>query len=171
MRMKRWFVAVLLSTMTAPLARAQRAEPSVVRGSVVRVRAPAIVPTRIQGTVTQVDEAFLFIRVGPDDAPMKIARESIARLHVREGQRGKFWKGALIGTGVGVAAALLSGVYEDGGEFCIGYECVLFASLFTVPVGFVVGGVTGSFFKTDRWIAVRPNLLRMSPAPELWLAR
>jgi hypothetical protein len=85
-----------------------------------------------------------------------IPRAAIDTLWAADGTRGHFWAGAGIGL---IAGALLGVAIGSTQEFCM-FSCSPATGIGLVigmPVGFMVGGVTGMFIRSDRWRPVTPG--------------
>jgi len=112
-------------------------------GSLVRMSAPSIGSGSIQGTVVEIDEQALLIRV-KDGGRVRVPRETIHRVEVSLGTHGHALKGMAIGALVGGAVGAI-----DIDCKCPGSDHVAGA------VGGAVGGlVIGALIRSDRWAPV-----------------
>jgi hypothetical protein len=174
---RRAAAAAGLATILSTPAAAQDPSPL---GPGVRVRVSvAASKDRLEGTVQSIDQAMLSV-ISNDHQLVKIPRSDITRLETGWGRKGNARKGFIIGGLIGVGGGLLAcGVseetyYEDfRDEFdydgCEGGEWVGFP----LAAGAVWGGIgalIGHFIKSDRWVEMPIDKVRLAvgPSPRGW---
>jgi hypothetical protein len=160
-----------LLAATVPAA-AQDPQPL---GPGVRVRiSVAASKERLKGTVQALEPSVLAV-ISDDHQLVRVPRSTITRLETGWGRRGNARKGLLIGGAVGVTGGLLAcGLSdddwpfedEDFGEACDGGDWVAVPLLAGAVYG-GIGALIGHFIKTDRWVEVPLDRVKVSlgPAP------
>jgi hypothetical protein len=161
--------------LLAPAGPAAAEDPQPL-GPGVRVRiAVATSRDRLKGTVQALDESVLSV-ISDDHELIRVPRSSITGLETGWGRRGNAKRGLVIGGLVGVGVGLLvCGVDEtyrhDSDRIsedtaCHGGEWVAFPLLTGVAYG-GLGALIGHFIKTDRWVEVPLDRVKVSlgPAP------
>ena len=115
------FAITCCSAMAVPRAGAQLAELQL--GARVRVRAPAVVAGRLEGTVTARSLNSVTLTT-PRGAPVPVPLAAITAAEVSRGRsrRDGAVKGLAWGAGVGLAVGILSAVTYDAGSDTCGTE-------------------------------------------------
>jgi hypothetical protein len=142
-------------------------------GPGVRVRIAASgSKERLKGTVQSLDQSVLAV-ISDDHQLVRVPRSTITSLETGWGRKGNAKKGFIIGGAIGVAGGLLTcAVSDDDWPFeddtinssCEGADWVGIPLL----AGGVYGGVgalIGHFIKSDRWVEVPLDRLKLSVGP------
>jgi hypothetical protein len=131
---------------------------------------------RLKGTVQSLEPGTLSV-IGDDRHPVKIPRANITRLETGWGRHGNAKKGFFIGGAFGLAGGLLAcatvgsrseyGGLLDDPEFA---NCDTTGERVAVPLatGVVWGGLgalIGSLVKSERWVEMPIDRLRVSVGP------
>jgi len=144
-------------------------------GPGIRVRL-AVTASRdlLKGTVQALDRDVLSV-ISDDHQLVKVPRASITRLETGWGRKGNARKGLVIGGLIGVGGGLLVCGTDDDNFFeglndstnlstCDGGEWVALP-LLTGAVYGGVGALIGHFIKSDRWVELPLDKVRMSVGP------
>jgi hypothetical protein len=171
-------VAGLAFALSDPAA-AQDASPL---GPGVRVRVSvAASGDRLKGTVQAVDQDLLSV-ISDDHQLVKIPRSNITRLETGWGRKGNARKGFIIGGLIGVGAGLIACAVSEENDFddfddfhYHDYEGCEGAEWAGIPIaaGAVYGGLgalIGHFIKSERWVEMPIDKVRLAvgPAPRGW---
>lgn len=161
--MRSGFVFAMTIAVSASTAAAQ--SPVITQGQRVRLSAPSLGLERQPAVVEEYrGDALLVIA----DSALSIPVTSLTRLEVYRGRHGHFWKGAGIGFLAGaVAGALLGPSLSE----CPSYGCDTSPALQRAVggvafglAGGLVGGLVGGLAKTDRWVELPLDQVRVSIA-------
>jgi hypothetical protein len=142
-------------------------------GPGVRVRVSAAgTQDRLEGTVQSLDDSALSV-ISDDHQLVKIPRSTITRLETGWGRKGNAKKGFIIGGLVGVGGGLLvcaaSGDpdYHDDFDFdqCDGAGEWIGVSLLSGAVYGGIGALIGHFIKSDRWVEMPIQKVRVGVGP------
>ena len=145
-----WCVCLVVSSRGALLVaqEPERLEP----GMRVRVNAPEQASKRIVGTLTAVDASVLTIQTSNDEVVVR--RDAIQTLELSE-RRGWKRRGALIGAGLGLVAAVIAAAAEDEPEPFINgrplftrTDMGMMYGILAVPVGAIAGALIAP---GERW--------------------
>ena len=162
--------ALALALAAGVAAPAGAAEPLPV-GPGVRVRiAVATSRDRLKGTVQGLDERFLSV-ISDDHQLVQVPRSSITALETGWGRRGNARKGLVIGAISGAAGGLLACAASAGGDdwpfdddhdsVCNDGDWVAVPAVAAAVYG-GIGALIGHFIKTDRWMEVPLDKVRVS---------
>ena len=171
MRPITFFVAVLA---VAPLTRVTAQEPPPVKvGDRVRVshdctyRGTRKRCQEDRGTVDAVKADSIVLSAKKDQSRMVILIASVTRLRVVRGRRGHLLAGAGVGAAVGAAAGLIAispeGTCTGSGNY--GELCALAVAV-SIGAGAALGALVGALVRTERWVPVPLDQLRVSFAPQ-----
>ena len=165
----------MLTIAAAALAAAVatgNAAPFASPGAGEKVRVTTLRGRNLQtGVVVESDAEFLTVSLGSGRSPVRIPLGSIERLEVARGRRMAAKEGALWG---GVVGAVLGGLAAAGiGEAMCenATNCGTSAEGYLVGIGIFgaagagVGALTGLAFKTDRWVRVPIDRVRVGIKP------
>ena len=141
-----WCLCLGVSSQTTRLYAEQ--SESLKPGMRLRVTAPSQAPKRLVGILTSVDPSVLIIQTSKE--PITLRREAIRTLEFSE-RGGRKKKGALIGAGVGVVAALIISATTKEGDLLTPAESGLAAAILFVPVGAGLGALVAP---GERWVPV-----------------
>jgi hypothetical protein len=144
---------------------------SIAVGSKVRLLAPAAIQGTIEGTVMATDAESLLIGVD-GRGPARVSRNAITRFEMAFGRRRHTRTGLIIGTAagallVGLAAAIPKDEFcplgEPSTQSCLDDRSALLA--FGLPALALEGAAIGALIKSDRWLPVPLENVRLSLAP------
>jgi hypothetical protein len=160
---------VLALALEGAAVPAQAEEPLPI-GPGVRVRiAVATARDRLKGTVQALDDRFLSV-ISDDHQLVQVPRSSITALETGWGRRGNarkgLWIGAIVGASGGLLACAASTDEEDwpfdGGDgVCNDGDWVAVPAVAAAVYG-GIGALIGHFIKTDRWMQVPLDKVRVS---------
>ena len=131
-------------------------------GMRVRVNAPAQEAKPVVGTLTDIDPFLLTIQTSKERVPVR--REAILAVW-RSERRSQKKKAALIGAGVGLAAALILAAADNQDPFLGGVsggELALAYSILFVPAGAGVGAIIAP---GERWVTVPISTVGAARSP------
>src|SRR5262245_8287321 len=164
-RIVAWTLVASLSLLSAAPLRADDAPPVEV-GARVRVTAASTGPVKkTVGRLVAIEADRLTLAVEGRPAPVVVPLDSVLRLE-RSVRKSKRWKGALVGLGISVAAAVLASTdttCDDSGASGCSYagEGLL--------AGFVLGlpaaGLGALIAPGEKWQDARPVGVGLSPTP------
>jgi hypothetical protein len=145
-------------------------------GPGVRVRL-SVVASRdlLKGTVQALDDDVLSV-ISDDHQLVKIPRASITRLETGWGRKGNARKGLIIGGLIGVGGGLLVCATDDDDFFddfddntnlstCDGAGEWIAVPLLTGAAYGGIGALIGHFIKSDRWVELPLDKVRVSIGP------
>jgi hypothetical protein len=141
-------------------------QPSLTPGMRVRILAPDVSPSKVIGTVDQVNDASVTIDVPGRNEPVSIMREQIARLDVSDGPRSR-GVDAAIGAGIGAVVGAAGGALANGsgrGHIVTGGEVAGVCALLGAGLGALIGAVIPP---GEHWKAISATHYRVSFAPRL----
>jgi hypothetical protein len=167
-----WAAAMGLVMAQAAQAAAQDAGSL---GPGVRVRlSVASSRDRLQGTVQALDQATLSV-ISDDHQLVKVPRDSITRLETGWGRRGNARRGLAIGAVFGAGLGLLICAadesdwgldpHRDYGSSCHGGGEWVALPLVSGAAYGGIGALIGHFIKSDRWVEVPMERVRVSLGP------
>lgn len=162
--------------LTVALAAPGTAQEAATLGPGVRVRL-AVTSSRdlLKGTVQALDADILSV-ISNDHQLVKVPRASITRLETGWGRKGNARKGLIIGGLIGVGGGLLVCGTDDDSFFeglnddptnlstCDGGEWVALPLLTSAVYG-GLGALIGHFIKSDRWVELPLDKVRVSVGP------
>lgn len=157
-------LTILAVLFLAPLTDAVTQDQPLRPGQRVRVTAPNL------GLDMQ---TATFQRFGGDTLVLSSASyplSEIARLDMHQGQRGHFWLGAGIGAGIGAVPGVVIALQLCENDWVCRDDLEAEAALLGFGIGGVVGGLLGggigALIKTDKWVQVPLDRLRVSVVPQ-----
>lgn len=173
-RLVRTPVLLMVALLAAPEARSE--EPaglvgSIAVGSKVRLLAPTAMQGTIEGTVMATDAESLLVGVD-GRGPARVSRNAITHFEIAFGRRRNTRTGLIIGA---VAGALAVGVIaaipkdeacppgEPTTQSCLDDRSALLA--FGLPAFAAEGAAIGALIKSDRWLPVPLENVRIGLAP------
>ncbi len=120
-----------------------------------------------RGTVDAVKADSIVLSAETDQSRMAILIASVTRVRVVRGRRGHLLAGVFVGAAVGAAAGLIA-ISPEGtctgsgnyGALCGGVVAV------SVGAGAAFGALVGALVRTERWVPVPLDQLRVSFAPQ-----
>jgi hypothetical protein len=145
-------------------------------GQRIRVLATDVTPARwVVGDLVTQDGDSLQLRVAGQAQPISVARRSLHRLEVSQGQRRAVRDGAGIGFGLGVIVGALTQVNKQSSRSCDGWFSslcsldreahVVQAGLIGGAVGGLLGAALGYAVKSERWEGLPLGRARVGVAP------
>jgi len=162
-----WMVPLILASA---LSSAAAQQPGTAPGSRIRVTHSCRVPDdgsprcysrrsgllwRHTGTLVGVRSDTLLLQIAEHQAEVHLPLASLRRLETPHGQKSRWATGAGIGLLAGaVAGGVIGGAIGASSDPDFAGLHALAGIILGAPVGFGVGAIAGSFFKTDRWVAV-----------------
>jgi hypothetical protein len=97
----------------------------------------------------------LLFQIAEHQAEVRLPLTALRRLETPHGQKSRWATGAGIGLLAGaVAGGVIGGAIGASSDPDFAGLHALAGIILGAPAGFAVGAVAGSFFKTDRWVAV-----------------
>ncbi len=167
--MRRSLTSVVLAVLAlSPFAAGVAQEPALPQpGDQVRVKSCAPVCEEIAGTCETMGEDTLVLRTRVEARLTTLPVASITKLEVHRGRKAwGWWKGALIGFGVGAAAGAAVGSGLDCEAFGTQAACTGLGAAVGAGSLALIGGVTGALIKTDRWEEIPLDQLRVTVVPQ-----
>jgi hypothetical protein len=165
--------ALALGLAILPAARPAAAQDPQPIGPGVRVRIAASgSKERLKGTVQSLDQGVLAV-ISDDHQLVRVPRATITSLETGWGRKGNAKKGFIIGAAIGVAGGLLvcaasdeEWPFDESGvnSSCDGGEWVGIPLLAGGTYG-GIGALIGHFIKSDRWIEVPLDRVKVSLGP------
>jgi hypothetical protein len=110
---------------------------------------------RHTGTFVGVHSDTMLLKIAEHQAEVHLPLTALRRLETPHGQKSRWAMGAGIGLLTGaVAGGVIGGASGASSDPDFAGLHAIAGFILGVPAGFVVGAIAGSFFKTDRWVAV-----------------
>ncbi len=166
--MKAFAIATCIALLV-PASGFSAEEETLVRGARVRLTSASSSGARLQGTVESVDDTTLTI-INDDHQMVKVSRAQLTKVEMAWGRKGRARNGLLIGGLVGLAAGVLVAATPDA--LCTKFDCAPLTTgekvglaLGATAVYGAMGAGIGALVKTDRWVEVPPDKIRVSVAP------
>jgi hypothetical protein len=173
-RVSRWLVASMLGLAPAVLgAQGMAVSP----GTPVRVTLTGPDNVTLRGWIESVraDTLNLLGLVPTGSGASSDRRRSVQwqvligevdSLEVRQGVYGHPVRGALYGTLAGMATGAAVGFASGSDANSSGHTKAVVCGTAFGALGAAVGGWIGSRIRYEKWVSVRPSLLRIEPAPQ-----
>lgn len=155
-------VTVVALVLSGAPAAAQAEGLGLAVGDQIRLVAPSVSPKLIEGILVAMGQETLTVAPRGNGGAVQVGRSAIESLEVARGKKSRAAAGAVIGA---VAGVLLGALASNPPSSAEGFSISPGAVILCGAVGAATGGLIGSLRKTDRWVPVSGDGLKLSLAP------